>query len=203
VSRLRGPADPPGSARDEIHIEVNGGYRPAVAMARAGVPIRIVFERRDADVCTDRVVFSSPRLERRLTPNGPTSVDLPARPAGEIRYTCGMGRYSGVIRVVDHDSDRARWLRREVRAADSALAVVFTVTVVGLPIVAAMALLLLGGTPALVAAAAAAAAAVGAVLWLLGGRDEAHRGHTPRDPLRGAKPGIEDTDPTPSTRRTS
>jgi hypothetical protein len=202
VSRLRGPADPPGSARDELHIEVSGGYQPTVATARVGVPIRIVFARRDADACTDRVVFSSPRLERRLAPNGSTSVDLPARPAGEIRYTCGMGRYSGVIRVVDHDSDWATQLRREVRAADSALAVVLAVAVVGLPIVAAMALLLLGGAPAIVTAAAAAAA-VGAALWLPSGRDAPRHGHEPRDPSRGAEPGFVDRDQSPSTRNTS
>ncbi len=84
-----------------VHVLVDAGYWPRSIVARAGTPTRIVFQRADRDECSSRVVFSSPRLERRLTPNGETTVDLPARPAGEIRFTCGMGRYRGRIEFVD------------------------------------------------------------------------------------------------------
>jgi uncharacterized cupredoxin-like copper-binding protein len=84
-----------------VEVAVRGAYRPNAIVARAGVPLRILFRRDDADPCSERVVFSTPRIDRRLTPNRVTAVDLPAQPAGEIRFTCGMGRYRGRIELVD------------------------------------------------------------------------------------------------------
>jgi Cu+-exporting ATPase len=90
-----------GGRRQLVEITVRGGYRPAAIVARAGVPLRVVFRRDDHDACTERVIFSTPRLDRRLLPAGTTTVDLPAQPAGQIRFTCGMGRYRGRIDLVE------------------------------------------------------------------------------------------------------
>lgn len=98
----RARLDPDG--RQVVTIVVHGGYHPQSILARAGVPLRLVFRREDEDACSERVVFSTPRLARRLNPTGTTTVDLPAQPPGEIRFTCGMGRYRGRIAFVD---DRA------------------------------------------------------------------------------------------------
>ena len=83
-----------------IDIWVDRGYQPAQTAASADVPLRIVFHRLDADHCTERVVFSSPHIERRLAANGTTTVDLPAQPPGVVRFTCGLGRYRGEIALV-------------------------------------------------------------------------------------------------------
>jgi hypothetical protein len=83
-----------------VDIWVDRGYQPAQTVATADVPLRIVFHRRDADHCTERVMFSSPHIERRLAANGTTAVDLPAQPPGLVRFTCGMGRYRGEIALV-------------------------------------------------------------------------------------------------------
>ena len=82
-----------------VEVIVDRGYRPDSIIARAGVPLRVVFQRRDADECTDRVVFSSPHIDRRLARGATTTVALPAQPPGEIRFTCGMGRYHGQIEL--------------------------------------------------------------------------------------------------------
>lgn len=82
-----------------VEIVVDHGYRPQSIVARAGVPLRVVFRRFDADDCTDRVVFSSPHIDRRLARGVATTVVLPAQPPGEIWFTCGMGRYHGQIRL--------------------------------------------------------------------------------------------------------
>jgi hypothetical protein len=87
-------------ALQTVDIWVDRGYQPAQTVATADVPLRIIFHRRDADHCTERVVFSSPHIERRLTANGTTAVDLPAQPPGVVRFTCGMGRYRGEIALV-------------------------------------------------------------------------------------------------------
>lgn len=106
-----------------VDVIVRRGYRPDSIRARAGVPLRLVFRREDEDVCSQRVVFSDPRLEHRLSETGVTTVDLPALPPGEIRFTCGMGRYRGRIEIAGDRRERtvtgnpnARrrtwWLRR-------------------------------------------------------------------------------------------
>jgi len=102
-----------------VEISVHGGYRPDAIRAWAGMPLRIVFRRDDDDACSERVVFSAPRLDRRLAPAGTTTVDLPAQPAGEIRFTCGMGRYRGHIQFVDQrpPSTVARLRERMTRLA--------------------------------------------------------------------------------------
>jgi plastocyanin domain-containing protein len=82
-----------------IEIVVADGYHPDLFEAREGVSIRVVFRRRDDDRCTDRVVFSQPRLERHLSPHATTIVDLPPVYGDELRFTCGMGRYRGRINL--------------------------------------------------------------------------------------------------------
>lgn len=88
-----------------VEVIVDHGYRPQSIVARAGVPLRLVFRRRDDDECTDRVVFSSPHIDRRLARGAATTIVLPAQPPGEVRFTCGMGRYYGEIQLM---ADRSR-----------------------------------------------------------------------------------------------
>jgi Cu+-exporting ATPase len=97
IARLEPVGD---GLRQVIEIVVSDGYHPARIEARAGVPIRLVFLRRDDHACTDRVVFSEPRLERRLAPYATTVVDLPPAGGREIRFTCGMGQYRGRIELL-------------------------------------------------------------------------------------------------------
>lgn len=84
-----------------VEVLVDRGYEPDVIEAAAGMPIRLVFSRRDDDPCSERVVFSSPRVDRRLAQTGTTTVDLPGQEPGEVRFTCGMGRYRGRIQIID------------------------------------------------------------------------------------------------------
>jgi plastocyanin domain-containing protein len=99
-----------------VEIVVDRGYRPQSIVARAGVPLRVVFHRRDDEPCMDRVVFSAPRLERRLARGTATTIALPAQPEGEIRFACGMGRYHGQIAL--RAAGRSRMDEVRVRASD-------------------------------------------------------------------------------------
>lgn len=92
-------ARPGPTGEQTVEIIVDRGYRPDSIVARAGMPLHVVFRRRDPDECLDRVVFSSPRIERRLAMGATTTVDLPGQPSGEIRFACGMGRYHGQISI--------------------------------------------------------------------------------------------------------
>ena len=89
------------SGHQVVDITVHHGYQPDSIRARAGVPLRLVFRRDDNDVCSERVVFSTPRQDHRLSVTGLTTVDLPALPPGEVRFTCGMGHYRGHIDLID------------------------------------------------------------------------------------------------------
>lgn len=106
----------PAGPRQIVDIVVDRGYHPASIVAHAGVPLRLVFHRVDPDACAERVVLSSPRLDRRLAADGATTIDLPAQGPGEIRFTCAMGRYRGRIELVADDRHTPlRWLRAHVR----------------------------------------------------------------------------------------
>jgi Cu+-exporting ATPase len=90
---------PDANGDQVVEVVVDRGYRPQSIVARAAVPLRLVFHRRDDDPCSDRIVFSSPHIDRRLARGTATTIVLPAQPAGEIRFTCGMGRYHGQIEL--------------------------------------------------------------------------------------------------------
>lgn len=96
-----------GQGHQVVNIVVDGGYRPDTIRARAGMPIRLIFQRQDDDACFERVVFSSPRVDRHLSASDVTIVDLPGQGPGEVRFTCGMGRYRGRIEVSDSAADSA------------------------------------------------------------------------------------------------
>lgn len=83
-----------------VDVLINGGYHPDSIVALAGRPLRLTFRRIDNDTCFERVVFSSPHIDRRISVIGATIVDLPSQPPGEVRFTCGMGRYRGRIELV-------------------------------------------------------------------------------------------------------
>lgn len=120
--------------RQVIEIVVSDGYHPAQIEARAGVPIRLVFLRRDDHACTDRVVFSEPRLERRLAPYATTIIDLPPVVGREIRFTCGMGQYRGRIELLSPQAPgagtRIRALSPRARMTIVAVAAASVVAVV-------------------------------------------------------------------------
>lgn len=97
----------PGPRGEQVvEVLADHGFRPQSIVARAGIPLRLIVRRRDEDACMDRIVFSSPHLDRRMAPGAATTIVLPGQPAGEIRFTCGMGRYHGQIELRSEASVR-------------------------------------------------------------------------------------------------
>lgn len=95
-----------------VHVTVRDGYRPRTIDARSGVPLRVVFHRDEETPCSERVVFSSPHIDRHLAPHGDTVVELPPQAPGEVRFTCAMGRYRGRILLSDPRSPERSARRR-------------------------------------------------------------------------------------------
>ena len=164
--------DPDG--RQIIDVVVDRGYHPDAIIARAGLPLRLVFRREDDDACSERVVFSSPHLDRRLAATGPTTIDLPAQPPGEVRFTCGMGRYRGRIELT---ADRApsilTRLRRRASHIETPVGTALVLWICSLPLIALLAVLAFDATAAFAAAGAALIAWVAGCLWAFGRTPEA------------------------------
>ena len=149
-----------------VEVVVDRGYHPATIVARAGLPLRLVFRRDDDDACTERVVFSAPRLDRHLASTGTTTIDLPAQPPGEIRFTCGMGRYRGRIAIVDdHAASIVARLRGGASRRGTALGTALYLWICSLPLFTLLALLSFDATAAIAAAGLALVAWVAACLW--------------------------------------
>ena len=164
---VRARLDPDG--QQVIDIVIDGGYHPGAIVARAGLPLRLVFRRDDDDACSERVVFSAPKLDRRLAPRGTTTIDLPAQPPGEVRFTCGMGRYRGRIELIEERAPSivARFRDRASRHG-TPLGTALVLWIGSLPLIALIAFLAFDATVAIAAAGAALIAWVAGCLWASG-----------------------------------
>ena len=83
----------------EVTVTVKGGYSPDLVRVRAGVPLRIVFDRQESGECTSRVVFPDFALNRPLAAFGRTTVELLPDRAGEFGFACGMNMVHGKLIV--------------------------------------------------------------------------------------------------------
>lgn len=154
------------SGHQVVDVTVHGGYQPDSIRALAGLPLRVVFRRQDDDACSERVVFSAPRLDRRLSPTGPTTIDLPAQPPGEIRFTCGMGRYRGRIEFVNERRPSIlTQVRDKATRLEAPLGTALVLWICSLPLIAVVAVLAFDTTAAIAAAGAALVAWVTGCLW--------------------------------------
>jgi hypothetical protein len=141
------------SGHQIVDVSVHRGYRPDSIRALAGMPLRIVFRRQDDDACSERVVFSEPRLDRRLSATGTTTIDLPGLPPGEIRFTCGMGRYRGRIELVDQYRPAiGTRLRARAGRIDRPLEMAVALWICSLPLIALLAVVALDWGEAIAAA---------------------------------------------------
>ena len=97
----REPATP-ASASDgvqQITIDVEGGYSPSAVRVRRDAPIRLVFDRKETNSCSEELVISSLGVRKFLTPFAKTTVDLGPLTPGTYDFTCGMGMLHGKLVV--------------------------------------------------------------------------------------------------------
>ena len=84
----------------EAVVEVKGGYSPAVIEAEAGLPLRLIFDRKEDGECSSHVVFSDFGVDLALPPFRTTTLTIhPDRP-GEYGFACGMNMLHGTLRVL-------------------------------------------------------------------------------------------------------
>jgi P-type Cu+ transporter len=87
----------------KIEVTVKGGYSPNLIRVEQGVPLRIVFDRREAGECTSEVVFPDFRLRRALPAFKRTEVQVVPDRAGKFGFACGMNMVHGTLLVEPRD----------------------------------------------------------------------------------------------------
>ncbi len=73
------------------------GYAPNVVRATAHQPVKLTVVTNNTYGCTRSFVIPTLNIQEILPETGRTSFDLPAQPAGTIRFSCSMGMYRGRI----------------------------------------------------------------------------------------------------------
>ena len=83
----------------EITILVKGGYSPDVIRAKRGIPLRLIFDRKEAGDCTSRVVFPDFQVSKTLAPFAKTILEFTPDKTGRFGFACGMNMLHGTLIV--------------------------------------------------------------------------------------------------------
>ena len=84
----------------EIPLTIeNVKFSPANLSIPADKPVRLIVDRKEDNACSAQLSLPQLGVNANLTPNGITTIDLPATKAGQYTLTCGMGMMSGQLTV--------------------------------------------------------------------------------------------------------
>lgn len=95
------PASGSGSGQtqqtQEATVTVKGGYAPSVVRAKAGQPVRLVFDRQETSGCSEEIVFADFGIRRYLPAHQQTVIEVTPPAAGTYEFTCGMSMLRGKL----------------------------------------------------------------------------------------------------------
>jgi Cu+-exporting ATPase len=83
----------------EIEIIVKGGYSPDVIRVQKGIPLRLIFDRKEAGDCSSRIVFPDFHVSKTLPAFARTTLEFTPDKAGEFGFACGMNMLHGTLIV--------------------------------------------------------------------------------------------------------
>jgi Cu+-exporting ATPase len=83
----------------EIRVLVSGGYEPSTIQVHAGRPVRLLFDRRETNPCSEEIVIPAFGVKRFLPANETTAVEFTPTTPGTFDFSCGMGMLHGRILV--------------------------------------------------------------------------------------------------------
>jgi len=83
----------------EVTIQVQGGYSPALVRVKRGQPVRLVFDRQETSGCSEEVVLGDFGIRRYLPAFEKTTVEFTPTEPGTHEFTCGMSMLRGRIVV--------------------------------------------------------------------------------------------------------
>jgi plastocyanin domain-containing protein len=85
----------PASGRQDVTVRVHGGYEPATIRVKAGVPVRLHFDRQETSSCSEEIVFPDFGVRRFLPAFQETVVEVTPPAPGTYAFTCGMSMLHG------------------------------------------------------------------------------------------------------------
>jgi len=85
------------SGVQEIRVSVRGGYSPDTIRVESGRPVLLVFNRQEADPCSERVVFDAFGVSADLPQGEDVPVEFTVAEPGEYEFACQMGMLRGRI----------------------------------------------------------------------------------------------------------
>ena len=81
-----------------LQLKINAnGFAPAILKIQANKATKIAVTRDSRPNCGNKIVIPSLGISRELPLGQTVVIELPAQPAGEFHFTCGMGMYKGAI----------------------------------------------------------------------------------------------------------
>lgn len=87
----------------EVVIRVEGGYDPAHVRVKKGVPVRLVFDRRETSGCSEEVVLPEFGVRKFLPAHERTAVEFTPAETGTYEFTCGMAMLRGRVTVEEEE----------------------------------------------------------------------------------------------------
>jgi plastocyanin len=111
ISALGQPPQWYGGSSDVSTQEVDGlqkmtitinssGYSPSKFTVKVGVPVELTLESKGAYTCASSFTFKQFNIFEQLGPTDKKVVTFTPTEKGEFTYTCSMGMYSGVMKVI-------------------------------------------------------------------------------------------------------
>ncbi|MCH8899507.1 MAG: cupredoxin domain-containing protein [Acidobacteria bacterium] len=88
-----------GGGVQEAFVVVKGGYSPDTIRLEAGRPTRLVFNRQEADPCSEKVVFDDFGISADLPEGNNVTVEFTPTEPGEYEFACQMGMLRGKLVV--------------------------------------------------------------------------------------------------------
>ena len=82
-----------------IEIMVDGGYLPRTVQLKAGIPAKLVFNRKDPSACLEEVLLPDFGVSKALVLGQKTEISIDPSEVGDFKYTCGMHMFSGKVVV--------------------------------------------------------------------------------------------------------
>lgn len=101
LARREGATVPEAAGVQAASITVRGGYGPDAVFVAKGKPVRLDFTRREANPCSELVIFDGIDRRAELPENETVSVEFTPRRTGRITFGCHGGRLRGHVIVVD------------------------------------------------------------------------------------------------------
>jgi P-type Cu+ transporter len=80
----------------DITVMVEGGYSPSTIEVPAGATVRMTFDRREDNPCSEEIVIPDFGIRRALPAHGKATLEFTVTP-GRHEFACGMGMLHGAI----------------------------------------------------------------------------------------------------------